>query len=296
MSMNANKAKPREAEVRSTEQTFATKRINNEKVHDFKRKLDKDTRPVRGADLFPELYCNIFLCARKKTGKTLATRQILKKCAGPKTKIVVFCATLHKDDTWKEIEEWAKKKGLPFLAYTSIEDDDGKDRLKQLVKELENDEDEEEAEQRDAGVSSHNFLDSESESEDEEPREKYQSPEYIFVLDDLADELHRRSLTTFLKKHRHFKAKIIVSSQHLNDLLPQARRQLDYWILFQGHPEGKVDEIHRSADLAIPKQEFYDMYKFATEKPFSFLYIDTTSGSSKASGSFRRNFDTLIEV
>ena len=97
-----------------------------------------------------------------------------------------------------------------------------------------------------------------------EVKEKYQSPEYIFVLDDLADELHRRSLTTFLKKHRHFKAKIIVSSQHLNDLLPQARRQLDYWILFQGHPEGKVDEIHRSADLAIPKSEFYEMYKFAT--------------------------------
>ena len=271
--------------------TFVTKRINNEKVHDIKRKAQKDTRPVRGASLFPELYCNIFLCARKKVGKTLATFKILKKCAGPHTKIVAFCATLHKDDTWKEIEDWAHRKGLPFLAYTSIEDDEGKDRLKQLVKELENDE-EEEAE----NPKLHNFLDSESESEDDkEVKEKYQSPEYIFVLDDLADELHRRSLTTFLKKHRHFKAKIIVSSQHLNDLLPQARRQLDYWILFQGHPEGKVDEIHRSADLAIPKNEFYEMYKFATEKPFSFLYIDTTSGSSKASGSFRRNFDTLIE-
>ena len=275
--------------------SFVTKKINNEKVRDIKRKADKDTRPVRGWELFLELYCNIFLCARKKVGKTLATFKILKKCAGPKTKIVVFCATLHKDDTWKEIEAWAKKKGLPFLAYTSIEDDEGKDRLKQLVKELENDEEEQTAGMR-SQDKTHNFLDSDSESEDEEEKEKYQSPEYIFVLDDLADELHRRSLTTFLKKHRHFKAKIIVSSQHLNDLLPQARRQLDYWILFRGHPEGKVDEIHRSADLAIPKDEFYEMYKFATEEPFSFLYIDTTSGSSKASGSFRRNFDTLIET
>ena len=81
--------------------TFVTKRINNEKVHDFKRKVEKDTRPVRGATLFPELYCNIFLCARKKVGKTLATFKILKKCAGPKTKIVAFCATLHPGEKLK---------------------------------------------------------------------------------------------------------------------------------------------------------------------------------------------------
>lgn len=266
---------------------FVTKRINNEKVHDIKRKAEKDTRPVRGAALFPELYCNIYLCARKKKGKTLATFKTLKKCAGPKTKIVVFCSTFHKDAVWKEIEDWANKKGLPFLAYTSIIDDNGQDRLKQLVKELENEGDEEEEQKI------HNFLDSESESEDE-VKEKYQSPEYIFVLDDLSDELRRLSVATFLKKHRHFKAKIIISSQHVNDLLPQSRRQLDYWILFQGHPRNKIDEIHRSADLAIPEDEFYDLYKFATEKPFSFLYIDTTSGTS--AGSFRRNFDTLIEV
>ena len=268
---------------------FETKKLNNEKVTDFKREKALDMRPVRGADLFPELYCNIYLCARKKTGKTLTIKKILKKCCGPKTKIVVFCGTLYKDDTWTAIEKWAEVKGVPFLGYTSIEDEEtGQDRLRQLVKELE-DNPENQKEKRPK-----NPLD--SDSEDEEAEEKYQSPEYIFILDDLADELHRRSLTTFLKKHRHFKAKIIVASQHLNDLFPQARRQLDYWILFKGHSEDKVDEICKSADLSMPKKEFYGLYQFATEEPFSFLYIDTTSGASKTTGQFRRNFNTLIEV
>jgi len=265
---------------------FRTKTINNEKVHDIKREKAIDTRPIRGSNLFPELYCNIYYCARKKVGKTLAIFMTLKRCAGPKTRIVVFCATLHKDDTWREIEKWAESKGLPFLGYTSLEDDDGSDRLKVLVKELENAEEVEEK--------APNFLDSESESDEEEVKEKYQSLEYIFVLDDLSDELHTRSLTGFLKKHRHFKAKIIVSSQYLNDLLPAARKQLDYWILFQGHSREKIDDIYKSANLSIPQDEFYEMYKFATEKPFSFLYVDTTSGSSKSSGTFRRNFDTII--
>ena len=134
-----------------------------------------------------------------------------------------------------------------------------------------------------------NPLDSDSEDEVER-KPKYRSPEYLIILDDLSTELKSTSVTALLKKNRHFKAKIILSSQYLNDLLPAARKQLDYAILFRGHSEKKIAEIHRDLDVSIPVEEFYRVYKFATEEPYSFLYVDTVSGT------FRRNFNTLIEI
>ena len=39
---------------------------------------DEDLRPILGADIVEEVYSNIFLCARKKSGKTSAVFKILK--------------------------------------------------------------------------------------------------------------------------------------------------------------------------------------------------------------------------
>ena len=51
----------------------------------------------------------------------------------------------------------------------------------------------------------------------------------------------------------------------------------------------KLEEIYKDANLAITLEQFISVYKFATEQPFSFLYIDTTLGQ------FRRNINCLIE-
>jgi hypothetical protein len=75
----------------------------------------------------------------------------------------------------------------------------------------------------------------------------------------------------------------------VNDLLPAARKQLEYVLLFKGHQQKKIDEICRDVDVHVPRDEFYELYKFATEKPFSFLYVDVRGGT------FRRNFNELIE-
>jgi hypothetical protein len=37
-----------------------------------------DTRPIKGFDLIQELYANIFLCARKKSGKTSVIFKLIK--------------------------------------------------------------------------------------------------------------------------------------------------------------------------------------------------------------------------
>src|SRR6185437_11733738 len=62
---------------------------------------------------------------------------------------------------------------------------------------------------------------------------KYQAPEYIIIFDDLSSELKSRSLLSLLKFNRHFKSKLIISSQWLHDLLPESRKQIDLFLIFK---------------------------------------------------------------
>ena len=108
----------------------------------------------------------------------------------------------------------------------------------------------------------------------------------MIVFDDLSNELKSTQLLSLMKKNRHYKSKLIISSQYLNDLLPASRKQLDIIILFKGLPEHKVKEIYKDSDISIASFDtFYKIYKEATVKPFSFLYIDTRGDK------LRMNFD-----
>ena len=79
------------------------KQINNQYVKAIPLP-EIDPRPVKGYDICQEFYANIFLCAKKKSGKTSALFKILKECATKKTIIIIFCSTVNKDPhTNKEI-------------------------------------------------------------------------------------------------------------------------------------------------------------------------------------------------
>jgi hypothetical protein len=106
-------------------------------------------------------------------------------------------------------------------------------------------------------------------------RPKYRAPEYIIVLDDLSAELKSRSLVALLKMNRHFKAKIIISSQYLNDLVPESIKQLDVFCLFKSFTDDKLFEIWQKTDLSIEFSVFEKLYKDATKEKYSFLYVDT---------------------
>ena len=73
-----------------------------------------------------------------------------------------------------------------------------------------------------------------------EKKSKYLTPEYIIIFDDLSSELKSKSLLSLLKFNRHFKAKLIISSQWLHDLLPESRKQIDLFLIFKGFSEEKI--------------------------------------------------------
>ena len=109
--------------------------------------------------------------------------------------------------------------------------------------------------------------------------------DYIIVFDDLSSELKSRSLLSLLKQNRHYKSKVILSSQYLNDLLPESRKQMDLFLIFKGFPIKKMQEIYKDCDSGIPFELFLKIYQKATKKPHSFMYIDSRSDQ------FRRNFN-----
>jgi ribosome biogenesis GTPase A len=75
---------------------------------------------ILGYDLFPEIYSNIFLCAKKKSGKTSTINHILRKCADKRTTVIVFCSTYTKDKNWINIKESLEKREIPNEFYMSI--------------------------------------------------------------------------------------------------------------------------------------------------------------------------------
>ena len=280
---------------------------------------NEDTRPVKGFDICEEPYANIFLCARKKSGKTSAVFKIIKECSDRKTIIVIFCSTAYKDKNWIQMRKYFIKKGMDVRVYTSIYED-GEDQLANLIDDLkqtakdegdsDSDSDEDLVDGNDdvnlpmsgcddilnrlTRMYNHSqgqtniykgYHKEPKEKEKKEKKSKYLAPEYMIIFDDLSSELKAKSLTSLMKFNRHFKAKLIVSSQWLHDLGPESRKQIDLFLIFKGFSIEKIALIYKDCDSAIPFETFYKIYKKATEKPHSFMYICTTSDE------IRRNFD-----
>lgn len=278
--------------------SFRIKRINKEDVAPVKFvDVKTDPRPIRGRDIFPELYANIFLCARKKSGKSCGIYHTIKECATSETKVIAFVSTLNRDPTWRAIQKLCEDMKVDFTGYTSITaDSKGKEDIldayvQSMEAEIEGDEGEEEtsAGQRGRGI----IL-----SEEDDPRIKTKknakpkelAPKYIFVFDDLSGELQKPSFTSFMKKNRHFKAKNIIASQNWNDIALQARKQLDYVLIYRGFAKSleKLQEIYKNCDLTVTFDQFYSMYRFATEKMYHFMWIDVVNSE------FRRDFSHVI--
>ena len=88
-----------------------TKKINNEKVKPIPVPVVDKTK-VKGYCIFPEVYSNIFLVARKKSGKTSVIWKILRSCSGRDTKIIIFASTLYKDPNLLHIVKYFRKREM----------------------------------------------------------------------------------------------------------------------------------------------------------------------------------------
>ena len=93
--------------------------INDVAVKPIATATNTDKRPVRGYDLIPEPFASIFLCAKKKSGKTSAIFKIMKECTNKPTIIYVFCSAIYRDQNWIEMRKYFKNKGIEIFIFFS---------------------------------------------------------------------------------------------------------------------------------------------------------------------------------
>ena len=116
---------------------------------------------------------------------------------------------------------------------------------------------------------------------------KDSSDKTFFLLDDVIADMRgkgKAQLENLLHKvffnRRHLAGKggsvsIIATSQTYNKIDPKIRRTASHLIFFENKNKKELDTIFDEVIL-IPKKEFYDTLRYVYDKPFQFLFIDTT--------------------
>lgn len=255
--------------------SFKLKKINDEVVKPIR--LPKiDIKEIKGYELFPDLYPNIFICAYKKSGKTCSIFKILQSCINKTTKVYIFSSTYNRDDNMRHIIKWLKKKEIIHEVYHEIDP-----YLNVIIDDIEknnkNEEDEKEKNKKEIENSKPKLI---SFNEDDEEikirirKPKQLSPENFFIFDDISSDLKNPVVSKLVKQNRHYKSKCIISSQYPLDLKPESREQIEYWMLFKGIDNDKLEQLFKNIGLRMTFNEFLEVYKDATTERFHFLYID----------------------
>jgi len=265
-------------------------KLNNEKVVAVPLVgLGKvDTKPVKGFNILPEIYCNCFVLAKKKMGKSTLIYKMIKDTIDPRTKVYAFVSTLNKDKIWKTIRHYCESHNIEFNGYTSIIDN-GVNILGNLVNRLQQPDEEEEVKKVKKQIAIQcNDDDDDDEKKPRKKKYKYRVPDYIFILDDLSTELKDPAVIALMKTHRHYDSKVYIGNQYWNDCAKSGRKMTDYMIIFGKQPVDKLIEVHKELDLDIAFDEFMEMYKFAIKEKFNFLYIDINNCE------YRKNFNLKL--
>ncbi len=293
-------------------------KLNKVKINPIlTNEISYDRKNLKSFDMVPLLYYNMFLCSKKKSGKTSVIGNLLEKTCGRKTTVFLFCATYQVDSTWKAIIKKLRKKNINVVCFDTLKE--GRvNHLDILIDELSVavDEDEEIPKKDEKRVPQRvdifnnrpKLYFGEGEDEDEEvitkeveenhfiekrkqkKTVKKKSPPYIFVMDDLSTEIRNPAIARLLKVHRHLKSSVIISSQYLHDLKPASILQLDIFLTFKGMSEDKMEKIHRLLDISMSFEDFFQAYHYCTKEKYNFFYLNCRTEE------MRRNFNRLITL
>jgi len=266
-----------------------TKQINDIQIKPVIH-LALEPTEILGYDYFPNLYSNIYICSKRKSGKITLIYNILKHCVSKRTNVVFFCSTIHRDSTYKKILEMLEKKKVNVVSYDHFID--GKENilnsiLEELNESLEAEEEEKikNAEDKLDPKPKFELFPKEEVKERKERKPKKLAPEYVFIFDDLGADLRHPSITQLCKISRHYKAKLIFSSQYIHDLSNSAIKNIDYALIFRSFNKEKLLSLYEGLDLSITFETFEKIYQDATEERFHFLYVDCREGT------FRKDFN-----
>ena len=156
--------------------------------------LALEQNEILGYDYFSTLYSTIYICSRRRSGKTTLIYNIFKHCVNKRTNVIFFCSTIHRDSTYKLILEMLEKKKVNVMTFDHCLD--GKENiLTGIIEELNNDLETKEQEKikKDLDISDPkpkmDLFPKEKAIERKEREPKQLSPEYVLIFDDLGNDL-----------------------------------------------------------------------------------------------------------
>jgi hypothetical protein len=288
-------------------QELKTVKVSDSKI--IVPRITKDTRKIKAGDIFSIPYPNIFICSMKASGKSTVLTNIIFKMMGKNTKLIIICNSINHDSIWLDAIKKIKKRGNDVILLNDIVED-GVDEIAEFLSEMKNNnsdegEKDEESEIKQSGEQIKHLghirkplyelvkkNEVKNDVKDEKQDEKQSGgndkqdekralnkqskiiSEYLICLDDLGSSLRNKSLDQLVKTNRHYKCTVIISTQHLNDILPSTLRQMNYCLIFGKFSEDKLKELYKKFDIGVTYDEFYNMYKDATKQKYNFLFID----------------------
>lgn len=241
--------------------------IHIKKINDIKIQpvpIKKPKIKSIGYDYFTEPFFNVFLLAKKNTGKTTVIYDLISHLLSIdlEQKVYFFVSTIHKDIIYEKMRDLLDRYEIEYECHDCLYDKEQKINFLKIVLD--------------------NIV--------VKDKENFSYPENIFIFDDLSDQLQNQYIHSLVKENRHYKSCCILSSQYLTDLSPASRSQLDYCLAFKNLSEDNLKRLYRSLDVAIEYELFEKLYKKATEGDHDFLYID------RAHNKFRFNFNYEINL
>lgn len=254
--------------------------------------------PPPASDVLPIHEFTLGLIAPKGAGKTTTIINLLNFYKGYFHSILVFSPTIESDEKW----DWAKEQKLisenkPLKAWikkmSEQEEDDEKvvqgPKLDAALEGLVNQRDD-----FDGKIPANHFFskydDETFESIMEEQLsvikllKKFKQPKYLanrilIIFDDLVgSSLFSGSKQSYFKgvntRHRHYSASFIMVSQGYKEIPKTIRTNWTALIVFEIGNEKEIEVIYEEWPMSLSRDDWMELYKYATSGDHSFLYIN----------------------
>ena len=246
---------------------------------------------VLGSEYFKNPYASVALIARTCSGKTTVIYRSLEARLkkGMKTRVVIFCPSVHHDRTYKKMIEMVRSKDIEVFAHEHFIDNGSNLILKYLN--MEENKTQQSSRKLPAIMTDDNRKEfAREQSEKIVTKDKYIYPKNFFIFDDLVNEMQHKVVTALLSRIRHWKSSAYVCLHDVVQCKPSALSQFTDVCLFGNLSSERVQRVSEKLGFTFKRdtrKRFYleDLYDDATEDKYNFLNCD------RFNLRYRKNFD-----
>jgi len=222
----------------------------------------------RGDKIFNVRYWVTLILGKRKSGKSTLIYTLLTNFVTKKMVVLFFVPTFYKDDTYAVMREWLDKKGVAYRGFTDVIED-GVNQIDEFMKVNHGMDETQEKEKEEIKCPFVKFN-------DPAPRKKLDKPlpppEYFLIFDDISNLLKNKSVCLLIKNSRHYRAKIILSTQSVVDISPQIYGQTDYLCMMKNLNRDSLEKIYERIEPPLDSlEEFEQLYHTVTNNKHDFL-------------------------